>query len=859
MVASLCVLVTAETAGSQGIAAGARFRNLAQVYPRGVPCEVYLDVSAADRVEFDVSGWLARAVPVRNGQARFRVETSLLRSGDYEIRARLLRARREVGLVRMPLTVAAPRDPDRMPVWNWMGIGGARESDPIEDSRVRQESGFTGGLIGWRMDPPQPSTGRTEDMRLLDQAARLGFDGGFALDPYRSKELQARTELRGVFSDGSPGKTVYPRASESLEFARRMADSWVRSLAEFPALRYLFLSTEIEPPLAPHPEAVRLAREEIGLDLMQLPIVPDKVQGLEGEGTHGRIIVDAGEFPDGIVPDDHPHLRFLKWWWEGGQGTAAMNAAMSEAAKQRRPDLISFHDPYRLAAVRHSHRGLDMISTWTYGTPDIKRLIYTTYLQAAARADNLRVNQTITLLLCDFEWMVKRPDVKDDFQYDNFSGDRGWFSAGPDYAREATWLVLSQRPDVLSYYEAGLNEFTNPRLDPNANIPETLGAIAETSRFLVRPYGPAILDSERWRPKTALLASAVGSWFGGNPNLGWAAEQTLPYASLLLMNHVPFDVLLDDDLIEGAAGRYHTLVLPHSPLVTQAMADRIRQFMAAGGRVIVNDPFRADIPGVIRTRYDFSFEYYTRGNTPADKLVTAEEHRRRLEGYAADLAGHLEGAGGPVTVSGPVQSGMRVLTNTLEAGEVRYHFLINDYRAYGPRFGKHEVRFELGVPQMASVTISDAERPVLYDAIRRKPIATTALPDGACGFDIGLPAAGGKLVAALPEPIESLRLDVPAQAAAGENVTIRVLVTGRSGRPIRGSLPLRVDIDDAWGRRTDWSRFSTTHRGSGGVCEFTFIPAINDPTGTWSVHVTDLVSDRKATANITITDAPVRR
>ncbi len=862
--AILCVLGLAVIGSTQSEVAEAHFQNLAYVYPRGVPCVVRLAVSGADTVEFDVSGWLAQTVLVKAGEARYEVDTALLRAGDYEVRARLKQGEREVGRARMPLTIAAPWDTERMPVWNWMGIGGAREGDYIEDSRLRKESGFTGGLIGWRMDPTGLPSGRTGDMRKLDQAARLGFDAGLMLCPYTSKDLQARQHLRGVFADGSKGKAVYPRAPEVLDFARDVADTWVESLAEFPALRYLSLNTEIDPPLAIHPEMARLAQKEIGLDLTKLPIVSDAVKvtpGMDAPGTHGKLKIDSAEFKNGIIPDDHPYLRYLKWWWEGGQGTAVMNAAMAETAKKHRPDLITLHDPYRSAVVRHTHRGLDMISTWTYGTPDIKRLVYTTYLQAAARADKLLVNQTITLLLSDYVVMVKRADFEDDFQYDNFSGDRGWFTTGPDYCREATWLVVSQRPDVLSYYEAGLNDLTNPRNDPNANLPETLGAIAQVTRLLIKPYGPAILDSERWRPRVALLASAVGAWFGGYggtgayvPNLGWKGEQSLPYAGLLLMNHVPFDVLLDDDLIEGAANRYEALVLPFSATVTQTMADRLKEFIAAGGRVIVNHPFRLDLPGAVRTRYDFSFEYNTRGNTAAEHLVTAEEHRRRMEQYAGDLAKQLEGMGGPVQISGPVQSGMRVLTNTLEAGEVRYHFLVNDNRTYGPHFGKHKIRFELGVPQMAVVTVTDPERPILYDAVRRKEITGEKQADGAVRFEIGLPAAGGKLIAALPEAIGGVRLDLPKKATLGEAVTLRASVLGKSGRVIQGSLPLRVDINDAAERRSEWSRFTTTRRAKDGVCEFTFVPGVNDLPGVWTVHVTDLVGDQNATATLTITD-----
>src|SRR5690606_8478632 len=143
------------------------------------------------------------------------------------------------------------------------------------------------------------------------------------------------------------------------------------------------------------------------------------------------------------IDGDPPLYLFLKWWWERGHGTAAVNAAMSDAAKQYRSDLITYHDPYRLAPVRHSHKGLDMMATWTYGAPDIKRLIYTTYMQAAARPQNLLAHQSITLLLYGFMVMPLSGSTAD-FAFD-FGGADPFFQAGPDYTRQAGWMVVSQR------------------------------------------------------------------------------------------------------------------------------------------------------------------------------------------------------------------------------------------------------------------------------------------------------------------------------------------------------------------------------------------------------------------------------
>ena len=79
----------------------------------------------------------------------------------------------------------------------------------------------------------------------------------------------------------------------------------------------------------------------------------------------------------------------------------------------------------------------------------------------------------------------------------------------------------------------------------------------------MKPYGPAILASERVKPRVAVLMSAASTWFRASPwTPGYENEKTLPFATLLLMNHVPFDVLLDEDILEGALDEYDVLVMP---------------------------------------------------------------------------------------------------------------------------------------------------------------------------------------------------------------------------------------------------------------------------------------------------------
>jgi hypothetical protein len=501
---------------------------------------------------------------------------------------------------------------------------------------------------------------------------------------------------------------------------------------------------------------------------------------------------------------------------------------------------MTWHDPYRLAPVHGSHAGLDCISTWTYGHPDIKRLAYSTVLQAAARPVRQQVMQNITLYVYG-RFVVPLGTPTADLLADQ-PGRDPFFNQGPDYAREAMWLVMSQRPDVLCFYYAGRLQPTNATLDPSITSPETFDAIGEISRTLIEPYGAAILASRRAKPRVAVLLSASALWFAASPRLpGYLNEQILPFCALLMMNHVPFDVLLDDDVVAGRLQEYDALVIPRGDTLTKSAHDRIVAFAAAGKKVIADRSLRAPVPGAAVVDADFSFERSVDGSAlAAGRAVTAEEHRARSEALAERIRPLLAGLPRPAE-----SDSKRVLLNTLESGEIRYLFAINDDRTYGPRFGPWKLIQEAGVRQTAKIRLATLAKPVLYDALTRRLLPSTA-QDGKVEFEATLPPARGRLIAVLPEAIGQVVVEPPAACRRGRRSPIVVRVLGASGRPINGAVPLQIELRDPLGRKNEYSRYAaTTAPGAAPRDDYQytlpFLPALNDLPGEWKLTVTELL------------------
>lgn len=804
------------------------FTEKQQAYERGASCTLHLNAPEGVRISFDISGYLAQEVTAENGQAAYVIDTSLLHAGDYLVRARIGTEGQPEQIAEFPLTISPAHDTERLPVWRWGGGYG----NPVWWSK----RGFTGAFIGIGEPLENPDASSAQKIRAtLDAAARYDYELGFYLHPLSSKQLKQNADIMCLLPGGTrDADAVYPLEPAVIEYAKQTAESWMAAFQGHPGLRHVMFNSEYQTPFCFNSPAIELAQKELGIDLKEIVV-----------NKGGPAPAKPEEIKDGVIEDDNPRYRFLQWWWQRGHGTAIVNQAMHEIVKGHDSRLLTWHEPYRLAPVRGSHAGLDCIGTWTYGYPDIKRLCYAAYLQAAARPAHQLVHQDITLFVYA-RFVMPLSESTADLSRD-FAGKDPYFTASPDYAREALWLVLSQRPDILCFYSAGALSPDDPENDPWFASPETFDAIGETCEEVVKPYGPAIKQCRRIAPRTALLMSAAATWFSESPRLpGYPNEQTLPFATLLMMNHVPFDVLLDEDILEGALDRCDLLVMPRADTLTRSVYERIAGFAEKGGKVIADQSLRATIPHAQIVPFDFTHQTRMDGaHLAKNDAVTAEEDREIMEKYASELAPLLEDIPRPCTAATP-----RVLVNTLEGGNTRYHFFINDDRAYGPRFGQWKLHFELGVPQTAEAKVAIEGRPALYDVLRRKPIEYRE-ENGFAVFPIRMTAARGKLIAALPEPVKQVEITGSRTLRRGASAEYQVRVLGDSGHPIDAVLPLKIALTDGADRSADVRKYSAAAKG---LCTIPILPALNDAAGTWRLTVTDLVAGK--TGEIEIGVAP---
>jgi hypothetical protein len=820
------------------VAQTVEFLNDRHAYIRGELITLKATVNTdADQAAFDINGWYLQHLPIRDGKVVYTVDTSRLRAGQYDVRVQLLRAGSPPGHLSIyPLTIAPEPNPQRFPIWHWHGATSA-------DLRWWIERGFTGFTLPRTRDPLEPDSETARQFaEILDQATGLGVEIGAYLHPLNSDHWRTNESDRCLYPDGRrDAHAVYPRSPQVLDYARHIATEWMSHFAAYPSLRHIKLSSEYVTPFCTNEMVKQLAYNETGINLDTLLQLPNLSR--LPYYTQASQLPTALQPQEGIILDTHPLYRFLKWWWERGHGTSTLNLTMAQIIKTERPDIQVWHDPYRLAPVYDSHRGLDIISTWTYGYPDIQRLLYTRVLQAAAKRERQKVMQTITLVVKGD--LVQPSDALKDDHITDRAGHLPYLINSPDYARETIWLVFSLRPDVLSFFFSSRLMPDNPQLDPFHASPATSDAIGEVARQLIQPFGPAILQSQRERAQVAVLLSASALWFTQSPwSSGYINEQILPFCILLAMNHVPFDVLLEDDILDGRLDDYQLLVLPRGDTLTANVHRRLVDFAQQGRQVIADKSLQAHIPGVHRTHFDLAFDRNLgRPAGPDQTILTVSDYRQRMMQYAEQLQPLLSQVDKLA-----VTNSKQTTINALKSGDVHYLFVINHARTYGPRLGQARLIEEIGIRQTVQIRTKLPHGHIIYDAIARERI-DYSWDHGEAVFQRTLPPARGRLLAVLPEPIDTVAITIPPHGTRGKRLPIVIRILNHRQEPIQGALPVQVEVVDPLGRQSEYSRYGATTPSAtnAGLYEYTlpFFPAENDVPGKWTIRATELLSGRQ--------------
>jgi hypothetical protein len=792
--------------------------------------------------------------PDGRSRTRLRIDTAAVHSGKYDLTVEWQVDGKAIASASLPLSVARRPNPDRMTVWLWPHQAFINTTEKFtDDSRAALDWWASLGLNNFSFTL---GAKHGDDARKFwDYALAHGWtvclqpEGGLTDVKLQSDDPDVffRDSSGKYRSDSGTGSEVVmanPFHPQVQRWQDDMNRAHMEVASQYPQITTAFFNTEVIDSVTRNANVAgdRMIREELGF-------------------TEDAISAGPKFVKPNVIADDDPKYLYTKYVYTRGNGITTANQRTTAMIDRYRPDILTISDPYRSHALLGGFAGIDVVGTWTYLNPDPKFMHYVEVMRTVARAEGGKIPlSTVTLL--------------------NYPGELAptdrWMMMDAGRLTVGTWINLSRAPQMLGYYfssqcdpfgalqidlkapETKLNEFEMPR--------STFEKLKELSEKVFKPYGPLIKQLDVSPRKIAVLSSEAARLYGQSPphRLYYPNTQVIDFYILLAMAQLPADIVFDETIERFGLDDYDVLVLPKCDVLPESVYNAVLAFQKRGGTIIADQYLGPELPGEI-IRFNFDFTYRTKVSAMAiaknqsyaqwdDHLkpgsaeitqvqgVTAQDDQRIMESYAAELRKTLaDRVPRQVDCDQPT-----ALLNLTEADGVKYLFVVNDKREYGPRLGEHKSILEKIVPQTVQITLND---PALagaqaYDLLKQK------LLDSADGnLTVELDETGGTIVALYPRKLASVKVIAPSAMTAGKEQWIGVEIRDEQGGVVPGAQPLKVEITDPNGAPADVTDFYCASNGS---LRIPFTPAVNDTAGQWNIKVQDLTAGLSTETSFTL-------
>ena len=774
-----------------------------------------------------------------SGQAH-RIEVPFdtsLRPGEYAVQARLEMGGEMPGAGEetFPVTLTA-RKPPRMPVVMW-GIYGA--ANVIKELPRLKEIGFThclgfGADMGAIYDAGKPAApDKPENVaaakRMLNTALANDLGVIASLSPGRWA-AESRTELRRIGKNGNPpdGKpSLCAAAPELRPFCFNVGASVAQAYGKFPAWQAALLHTEVRDgaDVCYHEHDRAACRQATGQDYPA-----------ETPGKRGVDYTQLKDFPaDRVIPDDHPLLRFLAWYWQEGDGWNRLNTELHRGLKSTgRPDLWTFHDPaVRVASVYGSGGQADVISQWTYSYPDPIRIgLATDELLAMARgADHPQRVMKMTQII----WyrsqtapVAKGDEVRKGARspWEDTEPDAAFLTIAPMHLREAFWTKLARPVQGIMYHGWGSLVPDTGESAYRYTHPQTRHELRRLIKAVVEPLGPTLLQVPDRPADVAFLESFASQMFARRGTYGWGNGWAGDAYQALLWARLQPEIVFDETVARGGLDRFRILVMMDCDVLTARVVSRVRAFQQAGGIVVADERLCPAITA------DVVIPSYTRTRK-------ADQDRAALIAKAAELRAALGDRYQPYSDS----STPDIVTRCRAYGNTDYLFAVNDQREFGDYVGQHGLVMENGLPTEATLSLA-RPRGHVYDLVAGRELES--IPGrGTLQIRREFGPGEGCVLMVTAAAIAGVRIEAPRQAVAGQSIPCGISVVDADGQALNAVVPLQVEISDPAGAEAEWSGF---HGARDGRLQLHLAIAPNDRPGLWRIYARELASGRAAAA-----------
>ncbi|WP_395750468.1 LamG-like jellyroll fold domain-containing protein [Prosthecobacter sp.] len=748
--------------------------------------------------------------------ARYSMNTAL-KAGDYELRARF-----ESGDYSTEQSAAlkiVARVPERMPVIMWGASG--------EEMQRVKDLGFThfiglGADYGemWKQKkiaPPAKPEVISKNRAMLDRALENGLEVIASLSPARALESEEKN-LR-VGRDGKPyaRQDICASLPDFASFFQVVGMSVAKAYGDHPAFTTALIDSEVRDNTQVSFNAVdveayrKFAKAEI----------PAEVSAKWGVDW-----TKMKDFPaDRVIEDDHPVLKYLRWFWTVGDGWNGLHTSLHKGVKSSK--VWTFFDPaVRQPSISGAGGGVDVISHWTYTYPDplkIGMCADQLFAMSAATGKNQRVMKMTQLIWYRSQTAPMGSKAPGEVvAWEDHDPEAAYITIAPMHLKEALWTKIARPVQGIMYHgwqslvetnSPGAYRFTNANTAP---------VLKQLLHDVIEPLGPALMAIPDERSEVALLESFTSQMFARRGSYGsntdWAADVWLA----LQHAHVQTDIVYEEVLLKSGLSGRKVLVMPYCDVLTKSVVARIRDWQKKGGKIVA-DEFLC--PAL---KADFTLPSFKRVKKADADEAKVLEMAKSVAGFALPQKAMCDNP--------------EIIVRTRKFGDATYVFVVNDKREFGSYVGQHGLVMENGM-QASGVVSLKAEAANVYELTGTQFIVPKRGDDGTVSWPVDLGPGDGRIFMVLPKPLLGLKLEVPENAVVGNKVKVAVGITSTQEAPTKAVVPVRVDIRDANGKETEGSGY---YAAENGIVEIGLDLAPNEDPGVWEVRVKELASGMEA-------------
>lgn len=747
--------------------------------------------------------------------ANYSLNTAL-KAATYELRAHF--ASGDYSTEQSTVLKIVPRMPIRMPVIMWGGGGD-------EIARMK-DIGFT-HFIGLGADygeiwqqkklvPPAKPEVIAKNRAMLDTALENDLGVIASLSPAHALESDVKN-LR-VDRAGKPytRQDIAASMPEFAPFFQTVGQSVARAYGDHPAFTTALIDTEVRDSnqVSFNPTDVEAYKKFASVD------IPTEVMSKGGVDW-----TKLKDFPaDRVIADDHPILKYLRWFWTVGDGWNGLHTALHKGVKMN-SRLWTFFDPaVRQPSISGAGGGVDVLSHWTYTYPDPQKIGMCAdqlFAMSAASGKNQRVMKMTQLIWYRSQTApISQKAAGELVAWEDHDPEAAYITIAPLHLKEALWTKIARPIEGIMYHgwqslvqtdSPGAYRFTNPNTAP---------VLKQLIKDVIEPLGPTLMAIPDERSEVAFLESFTSQMFarrgGYGSNTGWEADVWLA----LQHAHVQTDIIFEETLLKSGLSGRKVLVMPFCDVLTKSVVARIADWQKKGGKIVA-DEFLC----------------------PALKADVLIQSFKREKKAAEDKAKVLELAKSFTALPQKVScDNPEIITRMRRFGDATYVFVANDKREYGSYVGQHGLVMENGLPASGMVSLK-AESANVYELTGTQFIVPKRGDDGSMSWKVDLGPGDGKIFVVLPKPLLGLKLDLPENATAGQKAAMKLQITSTGDAPLRAVIPVKVAIRDANGVLTEGSGY---YAAVNGVVDLTLDLAPNDDPGTWEVRVKELASGMEA-------------